>query len=105
MEGEGTMNFKNGDVYVGKWAAGLQNGKGEMKYADGSCYTGMWQSGRHDGEGCMVYSNGDKFTGKWCQGHRNDAVGTMVYAVNTETDRVHVLRDTSGTTIPTDTPS
>ena len=105
MEGEGVMHFSNGDVYTGKWSNGLQSGKGDMRYADNGLYSGSWQKGRHHGDGSMTYANGDKFTGKWTGGNRDDAVGSMVYATHTETDRVHVLRDTSGSTITVTTPS
>ena len=38
--GQGTLTFANGDVYVGKNKGGQANGQGILTYASGDVYAG-----------------------------------------------------------------
>ena len=49
--GTGTMQFKDGAVYVGQWDMGDMHGTGEMRYADTSSYVGEWSRGHYHGNG------------------------------------------------------
>jgi hypothetical protein len=42
MEGEGTMTYRNGDVYAGQWMAGKQFGEGVMNFKGSELVTGTW---------------------------------------------------------------
>lgn len=38
----GTFEYKNGDVFKGKWKKGKKNGHGEMRYKDKRIVIGEW---------------------------------------------------------------
>lgn len=38
----GTFEYKNGDVFKGKWKKGKKNGQGEMRYKDKRVVIGEW---------------------------------------------------------------
>tara|TARA_Y100001934_G_scaffold208127_1_gene246171 strand:- start:85 stop:807 length:723 start_codon:yes stop_codon:yes gene_type:complete len=43
--GKGSLEFKNGDSYIGCWKDGKQNGKGVYYYNDGTVWIGIWNEG------------------------------------------------------------
>lgn len=43
--GYGSCHYKNGDVYFGLWADGLESGLGRLDYADGNIDFGIWKEG------------------------------------------------------------
>ena len=55
-QGQGRMDFKNGDVYEGAWVEDKMEGKGTMLYADGAKYEGEWVGGLREGFGRMIWS-------------------------------------------------
>jgi len=77
--GNGTMKYKNGDVYNGRWMDDTQNGKGTMKYANGDVYNGRWMNDRKYGKGIMRYANGDIYEGEWLVDKEN-GMGITRYA-------------------------
>ncbi len=91
QNGAGRANFKNGDVYVGEWQAGLMHGRGvyqfrtkaryqgefykgvmqgqgQMRYPDGTVYVGGWRSNKKSGEGKLVSPSGKTQDGRWLDG-------------------------------------
>ena len=40
--GQGTMKYENGNVYVGELKNDERHGQGKMTYKDGSVYEGLW---------------------------------------------------------------
>ncbi|MCD8215485.1 MAG: hypothetical protein LUC97_07595 [Clostridiales bacterium] len=51
-DGEGTLKYPNGDVYVGEVVHFLKQGKGTMTYADGTVLEGFWEDDEYvDGSG------------------------------------------------------
>lgn len=67
--GMGTMIYKSGEIYRGKW------GKGE--FISGSCtikekyfgiYIGEYSNERKNGQGVYIYDYGDKYIGDWKDG-------------------------------------
>jgi hypothetical protein len=42
-EVEGTMYYKNKDVYVGQWKNDCKQGAGVMQYGNGDKYEGEWK--------------------------------------------------------------
>ena len=67
--GKGTMEYFNGNKYVGDWKDGKKNGMGTEFYDQGCKYTGQFKNGRRHGKG--TYSSvvhGKKWTGQWQNG-------------------------------------
>ena len=61
-DGQGTMEYKNGDVYKGGWSNGLWHGHGELKkFKDGS-YVGDFIKGQFCGQGVR---RGSEHRGRW----------------------------------------
>ena len=66
--GHGTMNYANGDQYVGAWVSGKKQGTGTKRYADGKTYTGMWHDDKPHGQGTLVYPDGRRTEGVFVHG-------------------------------------
>lgn len=65
-DGNGKMDFLNGNIYNGNISNGFQNGKGRMVYRDRTIYDGDWNMGIRDGYG--EYIDGDSiYKGEWKQ--------------------------------------
>ena len=77
-DGKGTCRWKDGDYYAGDFADGNCNGEGEMWYTNGDYYEGGWVNGFCSGQGSMTYENGDCYTGEWLNGQPNGQ-GNMTY--------------------------
>ena len=64
--GEGKLNFTNGDYYEGGFKEDKYygNDKGKMHY-DKSVYEGDFINGLKEGKGKLNYSNGDYYDGDY----------------------------------------
>jgi len=78
-EGHGTMEWKNGNVYVGEWQRGGMTGQGKLRFADGAAYEGTLQAGLPQGRGTYAFANGNTFDGAWENGEKS-GTGTFRYA-------------------------
>jgi hypothetical protein len=76
----GTMKYKNGDIYEGKWHMGKPHGHGTMKYCTGDEYSGHWKVGIIDGKGVMKYDDEYKYIGFWENGMKNGR-GVLIDAI------------------------
>ena len=45
LNGQGEMQFKNGDIFKGTFKDNYLNGKGTKKFKDGSLEKGIWKNG------------------------------------------------------------
>lgn len=61
--GEGTMRWDNGDVYVGGWSYGKFSGYGEYTLATGLVCKGEWKDGLMHGKGSLDYPSGAFYEG------------------------------------------
>jgi len=77
--GQGTMQWPNGDEYVGEWKNDKMNGEGIMSWANGDLYDGNWTDDIMNGQGTYIWANGDEYTGSWKNGVQ-DGQGTFTYA-------------------------
>ena len=106
---DATVQYDNGDTYVGPMKNSMRNGKkGRMTFAIGGSYDGMWSDDKRDGEGNQTdadggvyngeweddkrhttskkatgkqtYANGDTYVGKWEDDKRHGKDGTQTYA-------------------------
>ena len=63
-----TINYIEGDKYVGELKNGKPHGKGMVIWAEGFgiVWYGEWADGKRDGYGIYIYGNGSEFSkGKW----------------------------------------
>lgn len=63
-DGEGTMEYSNGNEYTGDWVNGIRQGKGTMKY-DNGIYEGEWKNDKKNGEGTYTWNDGKKYEGAY----------------------------------------
>ena len=54
----GTMNYQNGDKYVGRWRDDAFHYEGCYFYADGSKYEGKYANNAMDGKGKLTDAKG-----------------------------------------------
>ena len=72
MSGQGTLTFKNGDVYKGHFKNGMFNGQGTFTAKAGWKYEGNFVNGQADGQGKLTTENNVVYKGKFKQGiHQN----------------------------------
>jgi hypothetical protein len=69
---EQTIEYKNGDKYVGEVKDGKPHGRGVLYSADGCKYEGEWQDGKKHGFGTLYDCLGNiEFEGEWDTDVRN----------------------------------
>lgn len=81
--GEGTLVFNNGVVYIGQWREGLREGYGTLKYPDGQSYEGYWEKGKKQGFGVLRFASGNFYEGNFDNDLRNGQ-GTMHWISTSE---------------------
>ena len=64
-----TINYDNGDKYVGEVSYGDPHGHGTYTWAKGSKYVGEWKNGKRHGQGTFTYANGEKYVGEFKYGN------------------------------------
>lgn len=58
--GIGKMEFKNGDIYNGRWDMGEKDGRGTFYYArSGDIYCGEWKEDSRTGRGLYIWNASD----------------------------------------------
>ena len=62
-DGQGTIRWTNGAMYIGGWLKGKKHGVGEYKYPDGTVYKGDWKNDLYDGNGKLTFNNKSSYTG------------------------------------------
>lgn len=70
-EGQGTMEYANGDRYVGNWVNTQKNGYGTETYANGDVYKGNFFNDEKSGSGTMRYADGSSWAGIWAHGNKD----------------------------------
>jgi hypothetical protein len=82
---DATVQYDNGDRYVGPMKNSMRNGKkGRMTFAIGGSYDGMWSDDKRDGEGNQTDADGGVYNGEWEDDKRHTtskkATGKQTYA-------------------------
>ena len=58
-----TLQFQNGDCYIGPLAGSVPHGFGTYLFAGGNKYTGGFANGKPHGRGMLTFTNGDRYEG------------------------------------------
>jgi hypothetical protein len=66
-----TVEYNNGDKYVGEFRYGERHGQGLYTYSDGSSYEGQWKNGLEHGQGKHTSKDGISYEGEWKAGKRH----------------------------------
>ena len=66
-ESHPTLQFQNGDCYIGTLAGSVPHGHGTYLFAAGNKYIGEFENGKPNGWGLLVFTNGDKYEGDFVQ--------------------------------------
>jgi uncharacterized protein (TIGR02145 family) len=80
-EGNGVIQFNNGDLYEGNFLNDLKNGFGTFYFSNGDRYEGNWVDDKRSGQGTYFFNNGDRFVGQFIDGKKTDN-GTYSYGVD-----------------------
>ena len=73
-----TINYSNGDIYVGELRDGQRSGHGTYTYANGDVYVGEFRGGQRNGQGTYSHANGDVYFGEFKDDKRNGQ-GTLTF--------------------------
>jgi len=60
-----TIDYNNGDRYVGATVNGVREGEGFYVWVDGSYYVGSWKNGEREGFGELFFQTGIFHSGYW----------------------------------------
>ena len=74
-----SINYENGDRYVGAWDGTYLSGKGHYVWKNGEIYSGEWKHTKRNGEGANFYIDGSIARGKFVNDKLN-GFGTTIYA-------------------------
>ena len=66
------MAWHNGDVYVGLWEQGHENGVGKLTKKNNDVFDGVFVNGKLDGEVVIHYADGTRFRGTFRNGLREE---------------------------------
>jgi len=75
----GTVDFANGNKYVGEWKDNKYNGQGTFTFADGAKYVGEFKDGMRNGQGTDFFANGNKYVGE-NKADKANGQGTFTFA-------------------------
>ena len=70
-DGEGELDYINGDMYVGQFRHGLRHGVGTLVVPQQTMYIGMFVDGDRSGVGRWENIDGDWYYGQWKDDKRN----------------------------------
>ncbi|MDY7395660.1 hypothetical protein UMM65_10435 [Aureibaculum sp. 2210JD6-5] len=82
--GQGKMNYSNGDSYLGNFKNGFREGVGIYNWANGDKYSGEWIKGNRTGTGTFTWANGNEFIGKYKDNKQLDGVGFFTWKNGTK---------------------
>ena len=71
-----TINYNNGERYVGRLRDGKPHGRGTATNPHGMRYEGQWRDGKFHGHGSLTLANGNRYVGEF---HNNKPHGRGTY--------------------------
>ncbi len=82
LDGNGRMQWKNGDTYVGDFADGLFHGYGVFSSSASGNYRGNYVAGEMEGVGELVYADGSRYEGEF-KANQPHGKGKLIYVDGT----------------------
>lgn len=67
-EGKGRFEWPGGQWYEGNWSDDKATGQGVIQYVGGNRYEGAVVDGEPQGKGSLVFPSGDRYTGEFVRG-------------------------------------
>ena len=67
-DGQGTLTYADGRMYVGEFKDGLRDGQGTYTWANGDHYVGEFKDDNIHGQGTYTWANGNHYVGEWKDG-------------------------------------
>jgi len=64
-DGQGSIQYRNGDSYVGDFSGGVFHGSGVYLWVNGDKYEGQFIGGKKHGIGNIKYFAGEEYTGEF----------------------------------------
>ena len=100
-DGQGKMEYTNGQVYEGEWKNGVRSGQGRCTWPDGGYYDGEWANDKWNGQGTN-YIGGSKdvsfYVGGFVDGERDGhGIYTWPSGDSVETEWVNGVKNGKGT--------
>ena len=94
-EGNGTYQYKNGDLYVGDWKKGKRHGKGFYAHSVGEwetdLYVGDFVEDMKNGEGIYTFTDGVRYIGEF-KDDKKEGKGRYIY-LDGSTKQIECLAD------------
>ena len=70
-------------IYVGEYKNNLKDGEGVMNYNNGDFYIGKYKNDKREGKGSFFYKEKkDKFEGEWQNDKEKNGDGLIIYKDN-----------------------
>ncbi|MDC0039088.1 trypsin-like peptidase domain-containing protein [Gammaproteobacteria bacterium] len=69
--GHGTFTWVNGEKYIGEWKDGKKHDQGTMTSPNGTKYVGEWYFDMEHGQGTLTFPSGSKYVGQWKKGKQH----------------------------------
>ena len=79
-----TINYVNGDRYVGDVINGQLHGVGTLTFANGDKYVGAFADNQRNGEGTYTFANGVIWSGEW----RDSELMPPVYTLRSQSNAI-----------------
>jgi serine/threonine protein kinase len=74
----GTVSYKGGETYIGRFKVGKKNGQGTYTWSNGEKYVGEFKNDKMNGQGIYTYSNGEKYVGQF-KDEKSNGQGTYTW--------------------------
>ena len=84
MNGNGLIQFQNGDIYEGNFVENERYGEGVYQFANGNVYEGEFVDNRFHGLGRFSFNDGSVYEGEFFEG-KIDGDGTLVLVMEDDT--------------------
>eukprot|EP00475_Leptophrys_vorax_P045524 TRINITY_DN9474_c0_g1_i4.p1 TRINITY_DN9474_c0_g1~~TRINITY_DN9474_c0_g1_i4.p1 ORF type:complete len:753 (-),score=171.28 TRINITY_DN9474_c0_g1_i4:1171-3429(-) len=71
MNGQGSMYYPNGNIFVGTWVNGQKEGPGSFVWNDGRKFNGNYAAGKPNGFGTFMNALGERYEGNYVDGKKH----------------------------------
>ena len=86
-DGQGTLTYADGRMYVGEFKDGLKHGQGTYTWANGDQYVGEFKDDIIYGQGTYTWANGAQYVGEFKDGNFHGQ-GTLTYSDGTKKEGI-----------------